>query len=183
MPKASRLKTAVPFVIAAAMAIASTPGQAVESSNAGEPAVFALIDALIASPPVDHATAERLTGAKLELDFSGALDDYSAQDVKRDDGSTIASILYREPVPGRGSQAGPLLLFEPGGACITLPTVMARYAGLSASGDEIAHGSGEQTYYSRSEEWGKLSFGFPGRSGRCLKSVSFTLRPQAHAPG
>jgi len=146
----------------------------------GDPAIFALVDRLIATPPVDHETADRLTGARLELDFSGYLDDYSAQDVQAGGGLTIDSILYREPVPGRGSQAGPLLLMEPGGACVTQSEVMARYPGLAAAGDAIAHSAREQTYYSRAEPWGKLAFGFPGPAGHCLKSVSFTMHP--HLP-
>jgi len=162
------------FAVAAVAAIAVAPAWTAED----EPPVFALVDTLIQTPPADHATVERLTGASLELDYSGYLDDYSAEDVKTGGAVTIKSILYREPVPGRGSLAGPLLLLEPGGACVTLAAVMARYPGLSAAGDAVAHSDSEQTYYSRAEDWGKLAFGFPGRAGRCLKSVSFTLHPK-----
>jgi hypothetical protein len=171
----ARRKIAV--LIAAGVIMAASPAEA-----AGEPALFTLVDILIVSPPVDHAAVERLTGAKLEMDYSGALNDYSAQDVKLGDDLTIAAILYREPVPGRGSMAGSLLELDPGGSCIALASVMARYPGLSATGDAIAHSRDEQTYYSRPEEWGKLSFGFPGNTNRCLKSVSFTLRPQDQTP-
>src|SRR3954447_16956081 len=47
--------------------------------------IYAVIDALVASPPRDHLTVERVFGAPLLRVTSGAVDTYQARNIVLDD--------------------------------------------------------------------------------------------------
>jgi hypothetical protein len=59
------------------------------------------------------------------------------------------------------------------GACVSRKEVLERSKGLAISATPRGRSLDEQTYWSKQESWGKLSFGFAERNPDCLRSVVF----------
>ena len=173
-------KLGAPMVVAGAIVASSTWADTITTTS--DSAIYPLIDALIASPPVDHHVVEHLTGAELALVSEGVFDYYEAHDFKLKDATTIKLIDYRESFVARGAKAGSLLALTLDGACIALDEVLQRYLVLTISEIPSPHSRYGETYYSRDESWGTLSFGFPENSPGCLKAVVFSLRLPNETP-
>ena len=137
-----------------------------------KPTLYALIDALAASPPRDHETVERV----LETSLTPVSEDaYQARDVTFGD-VTIDLIDYRLP-PGDDAGFGPLLALTISGSCIAQSDIMIRY-GLDTVRSPSGHSTSELTYWSRHQPWGELSFGFSApTSDSCLRNVVFDIDP------
>lgn len=138
--------------------------------------LYALIDALIvASPPLDRAMVERLTGAKLMLVSSNAATNfYETHDIKLED-TSIELIDYRDSPVGYMATSGPLLNFELTNSCFSRKDIITRY-GTTEITPPSPHGIGSETEFKRLEPWGYVSFGFSQRSPDCLKSVVIFIK-------
>lgn len=67
-----------------------------------------------------------------------------------------------------------LLSLSMGGQCVARRDVLARYPKLVVTGHPRGGSLDEETYYSTTEPWGKVSFGFAERNFECLSSVLFS---------
>ncbi len=66
-----------------------------------------------------------------------------------------------------------LLHLTVAGQCVARRDILARYPRLEITSAPRGRSLDEQTYYSRIEPWGKMSFGFAERDPECLSSVLF----------
>jgi hypothetical protein len=134
----------------------------------------AAIDRLIATVRVegrlDHAIVARTLGLRLRpVSETSAFRTFVAVAAGMDGLAIVTE--WREPIPGRGATAGPLLSLSITGECRDLPALARHYGPLTVT-DTPHHGlPGEQTYWSRTERWGRLSFGFAERARNCLSTI------------
>jgi hypothetical protein len=160
----------------------------ISSSLAGEiknghKAVFALVDRLVSSPPINHTELARVTGLKLTLSSSnGYFSTYDAGKAAVSDSEVTVLLNYREPIAGGNAKAGPILVLKLSGDCISLQEVSSRYAELDITGFPSVHSLQSQTYYGRRESWGTFSFGFSQVPTECLRTVVFNLPLPGEAP-
>jgi hypothetical protein len=107
---------------------------------------------------------ETLVGKKLSPAFRSS-DSYTANDIKLED-TTIELLDYRAPQ---------LLVLRLKDGCILRATVLAAFKPLKITGFPSGHSAADQTYFSKTERWGELAFGFPENNRECLKTVVFTM--------
>jgi hypothetical protein len=99
-------------VIIASGFLSAASGWAHSTSPSSTASLYAVIDSLVASPPHDHETVERLLGIPLSRVSLGAFDSYEARALVLRD-VTLETIDYREP-PKDSSEFGPLLAITVG---------------------------------------------------------------------
>jgi hypothetical protein len=139
---------------------------------------FSQLDQLIAYPVIDRSVIKRVTGAELELDSSNSSTNFWVTGSVKLGDVLLDTIDYRDAVPGGDGIGGALVGFNLGGECVPRKDVLRHYKALAVTDQPTGRSLDEQTYYTRPEPWGGLSFGFAERSPDCLKTVIFDVRPR-----
>jgi hypothetical protein len=115
---------------------------------------------------------EQLLGTRLaEGAGTSAVDIYEASNVKLSDGQVSIDLRAAKP----GATTGGLLNVGITGACLKRRDVERKYGPLALSGVPRGRSSEEQLAFSRSEPWGRLSFGFAEADPDCLRTVTFDV--------
>lgn len=96
-------------------------------------------------------------------------DGFFAGPVRLADGVTIDEAFLRLNKQEPRTRWG--LVLRIGGACVPRTDVIRRHEGLEITGTPRGGSLDEETAWSRSEPWGRLSFGFAERDPDCLSSV------------
>lgn len=121
------------IVIALAGTTLGTSVCAASQSQSASTALFALIDALSRTPPVNRAFVENLIRARLEVVDETDNDVFRSYEARNlHVGNSVFDLIeYREPVPHRGATAGPILILYMGQDCIARTEVLSKYRELS----------------------------------------------------
>lgn len=124
---------------------------------------------------IDRGAVERMLGTPLRPSSStGSFAISRATDVHA--GPLTLAVELREPIPGSGATAGPLLIVDIVSGCPARAEVAARFQPWILSDTPRGRSPDEETSWSREEPWGKLSFGFPDAHPDCLRTVSFHVK-------
>lgn len=172
----------ISFGIACTFLMAASAPPPARLASGQAPIVFQIVDKFLSSPPVDHDTVERVGGiplARLPSDFAN---NYAAKSIALGDSTSIESVDYRESLVGMAAKNGPMLAFKLSGTCISQDQVLEHYQGLETSSYPEGHSKKEQTYISRNEPWGSLSFGFSQEAPDCLRTVVLSMRLAGQPP-
>lgn len=86
------------------------------------------------------------------------------------DGTTVE---VRVPVPDGPATAGAIAIVRPV-RCILEKVLRHRYGSWEPTSVPRGHSSDEETGWTRTEDWGTITFGFAERSPSCLSSIAFT---------
>jgi hypothetical protein len=181
LAKSTLKAIAIGLATSSIIAIPAASSQAETVNTIPNSDIYALVNSLVASPPLGRDVVERALGIKMSLVSEGTFNDYSAHgvDLGRE---TLELVDFREPSTNGGAKRGPMLALKLGDSCVARSEVLARYEGLVIADVPRDRSANEQTYYARQEPWGTLSFGFQVRSPDCLKTVVFSLRGPGQGP-
>ncbi len=136
--------------------------------------LFEVVDELLRDGISDRSKIEQVVGGTFTLQSSVGFEAYVAQRIALND-VTVEALDYRRSIPGN-EQAGPYLAMTGIGNCIAAGDVSRHYGALELSGVPSPHARAGETFYSKREPWGTLSFGFETKSTECLRSVIFDAR-------
>lgn len=142
------------------------------------PSLPTLIAEVRAAPSLSRLRLEAIAGVQLAPQPGTDAFAFYTTETRTSDGASLA-FDYREPRPGGGATAGPLLSISIQGVCVSKVEVERRYGPLEITGVPHGHSLDEQLSLSREERWGELSFGFAERRPDCLSTVSFSYAPKA----
>lgn len=138
------------------------------------PSLYALVDRLAASAPLDRSTVERVTGVKLSPLGEGPMSDgfYYARHLKLKD-VTIELVDYR----GRSEPGKPakfiLLRLSIADACIKRSEIERIYSPLKTFSGAEMDAPSSTVSLDRTESWGGVLFVFPFHGPDCLRDVVF----------
>lgn len=92
------------------------------------------------------------------------------------DGLPVESISYRQPRPGAGATAGPLLILLLGkGVCVDREALLARFPAMQPAAPSSPHDPNPMLSYSRQTEDATLTLGFPLLQQDCLSKIIYSL--------
>lgn len=136
-------------------------------------AAEAVIERLIASPPVTQQAVERTLGMPLRMtDDNG---DWRQFEAGAQTLPEIAKVDYRIPVSAGAGSEGPLLAVEFGEDCPSVEAIRTRFGPLQAGAPPSPHAKNAIGYLDRTYAWGRVSFGYRFGSPQCISSVIFDL--------
>jgi hypothetical protein len=167
------------MLLALGAAFFSTPCFAGSGGELPE-TLYAVIDGLLAAtPPLDKASVERLTGAKLVsvqgsdrfLIPNNSFIFYEAHNIKLKD-TAINMVDYREPVVGVTATKGPFLYLEFANSCFKREEMTAHYGPMKL---KYLIPKTPITY-SRSEAWGEVMFSFLADEPYCLTDMVINVK-------
>ena len=131
-----------------------------------------LIDKVRAAPKMERDVIERLIGTRLaEGAGTSAVDVYEANNVKLSDGKVDIDLRAAKP----GATTAGLLNISISGACLKRPDVERKYGPFAISEVPRGRSPDEQMGFSRTEAWGRLSFGFAESNPDCVRTVTFDV--------
>lgn len=161
--------------VALACLLAAVSPASTHASPEATASLAGLVETLRAMPRLDRAGVERIVGRALTpRDGNPYFALWEASDVTL--GSLrVATVDFREPKPGSGATAGPILVLKIGRGCPTRREVEDRFRPLTLTGVPRGHSLDEETSLSRAEPLGRLSFGFTERHPDCLASVALSV--------
>ena len=117
--------------------------------------------------PVEQATGTALHAVGEDAYFRS----YRAGPI--DDGDLRLSLDLREPKPNSGATAGAILVVNVAGGCADKSALEARYGAWRLTDAPRGRSLDEQAYWTKTEPWGELSFGFAEGKPDCLRSIVF----------
>lgn len=159
-------------IVAVAVAFAASSGCAREKHVQQAASIEDLIDKVRANPTIERDAIERLLGTRLNVGAgTSAVDIYEAAGVALPDGRVDVDLRAAKP----GATTGGLLNLGVSGACLKRGDVERKYGPLTLSGVPRGRSPNEQMAFSRTEPWGRLSFGFAEADPDCLKTVTFDV--------
>lgn len=139
-----------------------------------EQPLFTLINAITQLSSLNHADLSAL----LDRSFSPTEKQseyfmvYELTHYPLADTTHLLDFDLREPIPGSGATAGPLLNMDVKGSCITRDQVNSHYGDLTLSGVPRGHSPEEEWVLETNRGRYKLSFGFKERQPDCLAGVT-----------
>ena len=140
-----------------------------------------LIQALVTSAPRGHAAVETVTGVRLSPTSSGLFDDYVGHSIRLH-GATVQSIEFREPRANGEVTSGPIVVLTLGNECVERDHIFEHYERLSMIDEPRADRANDPSAvdegiaFATDEPWGRLTFGFSGRSPNCVATVTIALK-------
>ena len=141
-------------------------------THAPAPTLAAIVADLRHGSALDRARIEKAAGARLSLlSENDAFSFYGGRSRTAD--HVAVELDFREPRPGGGATAGPMLNLMLTGGCQTRPEVEKAFGPLHVAGVPTGRSEDEELSLTRSEPWGRLSFGFADRTPECLTTITF----------
>lgn len=138
----------------------------------------AIIERLIASPPVTQQAVERTLGVALRMTEDNG--DWRRFEADAERSPSVARVDYRIPLSVEARSEGPLLVVEFGEDCPSFDAVRTRFGPLQAGEPPSPHAKNAVGYFDREYPWGRVSFGYRFLTPQCLSSVAFDLTKPHH---
>lgn len=137
-----------------------------------------VMEAIIAAPPGDLASVERLLGHSLTRKGGTVFAYYEAANVPLGDGVTV-SVDFRQPATS-DAQAGAILVLTFEGSCVPRDAIDGHFPGTSMTAGSSHPSPANPFYLERRTNWGRYDFGFDDVRPDCLESfVTVIDKPPA----